>query len=80
VLNEPSRGGGLAGDAEPGGGAAAGAAAGAGHAESGYIPGSQREQRFDNADIGPELGALFEVYPQWKDADPALNPLVYPSV
>jgi ectoine hydroxylase-related dioxygenase (phytanoyl-CoA dioxygenase family) len=41
----------------------------------GYIPGSQREQRFDNADIGPELGALFEVYPQWKDVEPVFCPV-----
>ncbi len=41
----------------------------------GYIPGSQREQRFDNADIGPELGALFAVYPQWKDVEPVFCPV-----
>ena len=41
----------------------------------GYIPGSHREQRFDNADIGPELGALFEVYPQWKDVEPVFCPV-----
>ncbi|HLI36219.1 MAG TPA: phytanoyl-CoA dioxygenase family protein [Streptosporangiaceae bacterium] len=40
-----------------------------------YIPGSHREQRFDNADIGPELGALFGVYPQWKDIDPVFCPV-----
>lgn len=40
-----------------------------------YIPGSHREQRFDNADIGPELGALFEVYPQWKDVEPVFCPV-----
>lgn len=40
-----------------------------------YIPGSHTEQRFDNADIGPELGALFEVYPQWKDIDPVFCPV-----
>jgi phytanoyl-CoA hydroxylase len=40
-----------------------------------YIPGSHREKRFDNADIGPEIGALFEVYPQWKDIDPVFCPV-----
>jgi ectoine hydroxylase-related dioxygenase (phytanoyl-CoA dioxygenase family) len=40
-----------------------------------YIPGSHAEQRFDNADIGPELGALFQAYPQWKDIDPVFCPV-----
>jgi ectoine hydroxylase-related dioxygenase (phytanoyl-CoA dioxygenase family) len=40
-----------------------------------YIPGSHLEQRFENADIGPELGALFDVYPQWKDVEPVFCPL-----
>ncbi|MGH3150484.1 MAG: phytanoyl-CoA dioxygenase family protein [Streptosporangiaceae bacterium] len=41
-----------------------------------YIPGSHKEQRFDNADIGPELGALFDVYPQWKDVEPVFCPVL----
>lgn len=39
-----------------------------------YIPGSHLERRFDNADIGPELGALFDVYPQWKNVEPVFCP------
>lgn len=40
-----------------------------------YIPGSHAEQRFDNVDIGPELGALFEAYPQWKNIEPVFCPV-----
>ena len=40
-----------------------------------YVPGSHRDQVSGNADIGPELGALFEVYPQWKDVEPVFCPV-----
>ncbi len=32
-----------------------------------YVPGSHLAQKFDNVGIGNELGALFEVYPEWAD-------------
>lgn len=34
-----------------------------------YLPGTHREARFENADIGPQLDALFRVYPQWRSID-----------
>jgi phytanoyl-CoA hydroxylase len=30
-----------------------------------YVPGSHLARKFDNVGIGKELGALFEVYPEW---------------
>lgn len=32
-----------------------------------YVPGSHKAEKFDNVGIGPEIGALFEVYPEWRD-------------
>jgi phytanoyl-CoA hydroxylase len=32
-----------------------------------YVPGSHLAQKFDNVGIGNELGALFDVYPEWAD-------------
>lgn len=32
-----------------------------------YVPGSHKAQKYENVDIGPDLGALFDVYPDWKD-------------
>jgi phytanoyl-CoA hydroxylase len=32
-----------------------------------YVPGSHKAQKFDNVDIGKEIGALFDVYPNWRD-------------
>jgi phytanoyl-CoA hydroxylase len=32
-----------------------------------YVPASHQAQKFDNVGIGKELGALFEVYPEWRD-------------
>lgn len=32
-----------------------------------YVPASHKAQKFDNVGIGRELGALFEVYPEWRD-------------
>jgi phytanoyl-CoA hydroxylase len=30
-----------------------------------YVPGSHKAGKYDNVGIGPELGALFDVYPEW---------------
>jgi phytanoyl-CoA hydroxylase len=32
-----------------------------------YVPGSHKAQKFDNVGIGPSIGALFDVYPEWRD-------------
>jgi phytanoyl-CoA hydroxylase len=40
-----------------------------------YVPGSHQAQRFDNVDIGPELGALFDVYPEWRSVEPVPCPV-----
>ena len=32
-----------------------------------YVPGSHKALKFDNVEIGHEVGALFEVYPEWRD-------------
>lgn len=32
-----------------------------------YVPGSQAAGKYENVDIGPELGALFDVYPDWRN-------------
>lgn len=32
-----------------------------------YVPGSHKAQKFDNVGIGKDLGALFDVYPEWRD-------------
>ncbi len=39
-----------------------------------YVPGSHKAQKFDNVDIGKEIGALFDVYPEWRDVAPAPCP------
>jgi phytanoyl-CoA hydroxylase len=39
-----------------------------------YIPGSHRTARFDNVGIGPNLGDLFKVYPEWLAIDPKACP------
>ena len=31
-----------------------------------FIPGSHQSRRFDNASIGPNMGDLFKVYPEWR--------------
>ena len=31
-----------------------------------FIPGSHKSARFDNSSIGPNMGDLFKVYPEWK--------------
>ncbi len=40
-----------------------------------YLPGTHRTRRYDNADIGPQLGALFGVYPEWRSIDPVFCPV-----
>jgi phytanoyl-CoA hydroxylase len=40
-----------------------------------YIPGSHRLGKYSNAAIGPELGALFDVYPELRDVDPVFCPV-----
>lgn len=40
-----------------------------------YIPGSHRLEKYTNAAIGPELGALFGVYPELRDVDPVFCPV-----
>jgi len=32
-----------------------------------YVPGSHLAKKFDYADIGKNLGAIFDVYPEWRD-------------
>lgn len=32
-----------------------------------YVPGSQKARKFDNVGIGNHIGALFDVYPEWRD-------------
>jgi ectoine hydroxylase-related dioxygenase (phytanoyl-CoA dioxygenase family) len=32
-----------------------------------YVPGSHQARKFDNVGIGREIGALFDVYPDWHD-------------
>lgn len=40
-----------------------------------YVPGSHQAQKFDNVAIGREIGALFDVYPEWKDVAPVPCPV-----
>lgn len=35
-----------------------------------YIPGSHKTATFDNVGIGQNTGALFDVYPAWREVDP----------
>lgn len=32
-----------------------------------YVPGSHKARKFDNVGISNDLGALFDVYPEWRD-------------
>ncbi len=32
-----------------------------------YVPASHKARKFDNVEIGKEVGALFDVYPEWHD-------------
>lgn len=40
-----------------------------------YVPGSHLAKKFDNVGIGPELGALFKVYPEWAQISPVPCPV-----
>jgi ectoine hydroxylase-related dioxygenase (phytanoyl-CoA dioxygenase family) len=40
-----------------------------------YLPGTHKSARFDNSGIGPNLGGLFKIYPEWKQIDPVPAPL-----
>lgn len=40
-----------------------------------YVPGSHLARKFDNVGITKELGALFEVYPDWGDVAPVPCPV-----
>lgn len=40
-----------------------------------YVPGSHKAQKFGNVPIGRELGALFEVYPEWGAVPPVPCPV-----
>lgn len=40
-----------------------------------YVPGSHKALKFDNVGIGREIGALFDVYPDWHDVAAAPCPV-----
>lgn len=40
-----------------------------------YLRGSHLARKYDNVGIGPEIGAIFEVYPQWRDLDAVACPV-----
>jgi ectoine hydroxylase-related dioxygenase (phytanoyl-CoA dioxygenase family) len=40
-----------------------------------YLPGTHQTARFDNAGIGPNLGGLFKIYPEWLKIDPVAVPV-----
>ncbi len=42
-----------------------------------YMPGSHKAKKFDNVGIGPSIGALFDVYPEWRDV--AAQPCPVPA-
>jgi phytanoyl-CoA hydroxylase len=42
-----------------------------------YVPGSHKAQKFDNVGIGPSIGALFDVYPEWRQV--AAQPCPVPA-
>lgn len=39
-----------------------------------YLPGTHKTARFDNVGIGENIGALFNVYPEWKELEPQSAP------
>jgi ectoine hydroxylase-related dioxygenase (phytanoyl-CoA dioxygenase family) len=39
-----------------------------------YLPGTQRTARFENSNIGENIGDLFKVYPEWKEIDTVATP------
>jgi phytanoyl-CoA hydroxylase len=40
-----------------------------------YLPGSHKAQKYDNVEIGKDIGALFDVYPEWRAIDPVACPV-----
>ncbi len=40
-----------------------------------FIPGSQKQAKFDNVDIGENLAALFDIYPSMAETDPVAFPM-----
>jgi phytanoyl-CoA hydroxylase len=39
-----------------------------------YTPGSHKTARYENANLSESFGALFDLYPEWKEIDPVLCP------
>jgi len=39
-----------------------------------FIPGSHKTARYENSGIGPQLDALFKIYPEWMKIDPVAVP------
>jgi ectoine hydroxylase-related dioxygenase (phytanoyl-CoA dioxygenase family) len=40
-----------------------------------YLPRTQQAEKYDNVDIGKDIGALFDVYPEWRTIDPVACPV-----
>jgi len=40
-----------------------------------YVPGSHKAKKYDNVEIGKDLGAVFDVYPEWRVLDPVACPV-----
>ncbi len=40
-----------------------------------YLPGGHKTARFDNSGIGPNMGDLFQIYPDWAKLEPVPVPL-----
>jgi len=40
-----------------------------------YLPGTHLTARFDNAGIGPNMGDLIQIYPEWAKLEPVAVPL-----
>ena len=40
-----------------------------------YVPGSHKAEKFDNVEIGKSIGALFDVYPEWREVPAVACPI-----
>ena len=40
-----------------------------------FLPGTHKQARFDNVGIGPNMGDLFQVYPEWANIQPVAAPM-----
>ena len=40
-----------------------------------YLPATHKAEQYDNVRIGRDIGALFDVYPEWRAADPVACPV-----